>query len=227
MSPMEYHVLKDIICVNPWPDDREAFLQAAERFLDMVFYKTSGNRGNSLSRIEVMMEQEFAVTVVDKPELYQLMSNDQFLFPTVNREPSQYFCVGPLGAALEIIFFKSAKTIGLAFMEELCQPDDTEKCAHWHQKLCDRMARKGVSPGAIAFAATQMYWALGQMYLGTNIHFDEHRFRGVWDRYFRALIKLPHLGQLRVDLLDWLKEYDMDHWPSEERDDDDDTFPAW
>ncbi|KAG8731262.1 hypothetical protein FRC10_001915 [Ceratobasidium sp. 414] len=244
MSPMEYHVLKDIVCINPWPEDREAFLLAAEkysadltgisgpdiftqRFLDTVYYKTSGNRGNSLTRVEVMMEQEFAVTIVDKPELYQLMSNDQFLYPTFDRDPTQYFCVGALGAALEIIFFKSSKTLGLAFMEHLCQPDDAEECVQWHRKLRDRTARKGVPPGAIAFAATQMYWALEKMYLGTNIHFDEQRFRGVWDRYLRALIKLPHLGQLRIDLLDRLKDYYMDHWPSEEQDDDDDSFPAW
>ncbi|KAG8732991.1 hypothetical protein FRC10_000494 [Ceratobasidium sp. 414] len=204
ISPMEYHVLKDI-----------------------VFYKTSGNRGNSLARIEIMMEQEFVVTTVDKPELHQLMSNDQFLYPTVNRDPSQYFCVGALGAALEIVFFKSAKIIGLAFMEDLCKPDDAEKCAHWHRKLRDRTAHRGVPPGAIAFAATQMYWALEKMYLGTNIHFDEQRFRAVWDRYFRALIKLPHLGQLRVDLLARLKEYYINRWPAEEWDDDDDSFPAW
>ncbi|KAG8737861.1 hypothetical protein FRC10_007593 [Ceratobasidium sp. 414] len=158
------------------------------------------------------VEQEFAVTIVDKPEIYQLLKNDQFLYPNVNRHPGQYFCVGALGAALEIILFKSAKTVGLAFMEEFCQPDDAEKCAHWHRKLCDQTARKGVSPGAIAFAATQltvlldqMYWALEKMYLGTNIHFDEGHFRGTWHRYFRALVKLPHLGQLRIDLLDRLK----------------------
>ncbi|KAG8732071.1 hypothetical protein FRC10_001257, partial [Ceratobasidium sp. 414] len=242
-SPMEYSVLKDIICDNPWPEDRDAFLRAAQeyatnvtgisgadvythRFLDTIFYRTSGNRGNSLSKIEVMMEQEFTITTVDKPELYQLMNKDQFLYPTADWDPSQYFCVGALGAALEIILFKSAKTVGLVFMEEFCQPDDAEKCAHWHRKLRDRTAHKGVSPGAIAFAATQMYWALEKLYLGTNIHFEEGHFRGIWERYVRALIKLPHLGQLRIDLLDRLKEYYMDHWPSDERDEDDNSFLA-
>ncbi|KAG9078216.1 hypothetical protein FRC06_008487 [Ceratobasidium sp. 370] len=234
-----------VVCDNPWPEDREAALLAAqqyatnmtgiagndvftERFLDTVFYKTSGNRGNSLMRIEVMMEQELAVMAVDKPEIHQLMSHDQFLYPNFNRDPTQYFHVGILDAALKIIFFKSAKTLGLAFIEELCQPDNPEKCAHWHRKLRDQTARRGVPPGAIAFAATQMYWALEKMYLGMNIHFDKQRFRGVWERYFCALIKLPHLGQLRIDLLDGLKEYYMDHWPSEEQDDEDEpSFPAW
>ncbi|KAG8738805.1 hypothetical protein FRC10_006457 [Ceratobasidium sp. 414] len=243
-SLMEFSLLKDVVCDNPWPEDRDAYLQAAQqyatnmtgissadvythRFLHTIFYRTSGNRGNSLSRIEVMMEQEFSVTMANKTELYQLMNKDLFLYPTADHDPSQHFHVGALGVALEIIFFKSAKTLGLAFMEELCQLDDAEKCAHWHRKLRDQTAHKGVSPGAIAFAATQMYWALEKMYLGTNIHFDEGHFRGRWDSYFHALIKLPHLGQLRVDLLDRLKEYYMDHWPSDEQDDDNNSFPVW
>ncbi|KAG9091243.1 hypothetical protein FRC06_000649 [Ceratobasidium sp. 370] len=227
MAPTEYHLFKDIICNNPWPEDCEAFLQAAEKyatnitgisgpdiftksFLDTVFYKMSVNHGNSLTRIEVMMEQEFAVTTVNNPEIYQLLNKDQFLYPNVNQDPSPYFHVGALGAALEVILFKSAKPVGLAFMEEFCQPDDPEKCVHWHRKLRDQTARKGVSPGAIAFAATQRYWALEKMYLGTNIHFHE-----------------GHFHSLRVDLLDRLKEYYMDHWPSDEQDDDDNSFPAW
>jgi hypothetical protein len=51
----------------------------------------------------------------------------------------------------------------------------------------------------------QMYWALEKLYMGTTVNFDEQHFRGVWNRYFRALIKLPHLGRLRVDMLDRLK----------------------
>ncbi|KAG8732209.1 hypothetical protein FRC10_001158 [Ceratobasidium sp. 414] len=247
MGPTEYHLFKDIICENPWPEDQEVFLQAAENyvtnitgisgadvftesFLDTIFDKMSANRGNLLTRIEVMVEQEFTVTIVNKPEIYQLLKNDQFLYPNVNR----YFCVGALGAALEIILFKSVKTVRLAFMEEFCQPDDAEKCAHRHWKLCDQTARKGVSPGAIAFATTQltmlldqMYWALEKMYLGTNIHFNKGHFHGTWHQYFRTLVKLPHLGQLRIDLLDQLKEHYMDHWPAEEQDDDEDSFPAW
>lgn len=119
------------------------------------------------------MEQEYAVSIVDKPKLRQLLSKDQFLYPTANRvsispekllcidktiikDPNQFFRVGALGTALEIILFKSAKTLGLAFMEEFCAPDDDDKCAHWHHKLHDRTARRGIAPGAIAFAATQV-----------------------------------------------------------------------
>jgi hypothetical protein len=51
----------------------------------------------------------------------------------------------------------------------------------------------------------QMYWALEQLYMGTSVSFDEGRFRGVWERYFRALLKLPHLGRLRINMLNRLK----------------------
>jgi hypothetical protein len=52
----------------------------------------------------------------------------------------------------------------------------------------------------------QMYWALENLYSNSaTIHFDEQHFRGVWSRYFRALIKLPHLGRLRIDMLDRIK----------------------
>lgn len=51
----------------------------------------------------------------------------------------------------------------------------------------------------------QMYWALEKMYRGAVLHFDEQHYRGVWEHYFRALVKLPHLKQLRVDLLDKIK----------------------
>ena len=50
-----------------------------------------------------------------------------------------------------------------------------------------------------------MYWALEKLYMGSKVHFDEQHYRGVWDRYFRALIKLPHLGCLRIDMLDRMK----------------------
>ncbi|QRW01087.1 hypothetical protein RhiLY_00084 [Ceratobasidium sp. AG-Ba] len=112
-------------------------------------------------------------------------------------------------------------------MEELCKPDDPVKCAHWHKKLCDPTATHGVSPAAIAFAAAQIYWALEKMYLGTNLHFDEQHFRVIWEQYFRAILKLQHLKALRLALLDQLKLYYMDHWPAEERDEEDESFMAW
>ncbi|KAG9077828.1 hypothetical protein FRC06_008684 [Ceratobasidium sp. 370] len=184
------------------------------------------------------MEEKFKIQPGNKQIIYQLMDKDLYLYPSVERasnrsdcpnymKPGEYFCVEALGAALEIILFRSSKQVGLVFMEDMCKPDDAERCAHWHRKLRDQTARKGVPPGLLTFAATQMYWALERLYMGTKLNFDEQHYRAVWDRYFRALIKLPHLGRLRVDMLDRLKEYYMVHWPAGELDEDDDSLPAW
>lgn len=32
MGPMEYHIYKDVVCVNPWPEDREVFLLDAKNY---------------------------------------------------------------------------------------------------------------------------------------------------------------------------------------------------
>ncbi|KAG9076442.1 hypothetical protein FS749_011786 [Ceratobasidium sp. UAMH 11750] len=32
ISPMEYRVLLDVVCSNPWPEDREVYLEAAEKY---------------------------------------------------------------------------------------------------------------------------------------------------------------------------------------------------
>ena len=45
----------------------------------------SANRGNSLAKIEYMMEEQFAVAASDKRMLYQLMYKDSFLYPTADR----------------------------------------------------------------------------------------------------------------------------------------------
>ncbi|KAF8593169.1 hypothetical protein BDV93DRAFT_612324 [Ceratobasidium sp. AG-I] len=243
ISQMEFHVLKDVLWVNPWPERsvRQGYLLDAQQYasgltgvigsdvfsvelLSTVWYRMSNDRGNSLARIECMMENEFGIATSDKQMLFKLMDKDGFLFPTDKQEPSSYFCVGALGSALEIILFKSAKQIGVVFMEEFCRPDSP---ADWHKKLRDQTACEGISPGLLAFAATQMYWALEGLYMGTARKFEEQHYRGVWDRYFRALIKLPHLGRLRIDMLDRMKEYYVAHWPGEEPDEDEESFPAW
>lgn len=41
--------------------------------------------------------------------------------------------------------------------------------------------------------------------MGSKLSFDEQHYRAVWNRYFRALTKLPHLGRLRIDMLDRMK----------------------
>lgn len=45
----------------------------------------SANRGNSLAKIEYMVEEQFGVTANDGQMLYQLMEKDLFLYPTANR----------------------------------------------------------------------------------------------------------------------------------------------
>jgi hypothetical protein len=50
-----------------------------------------------------------------------------------------------------------------------------------------------------------MYWALEKLYMGSTVNFDEPHYRGVWDQYFPAPLKLPHLGRLRIGMLDQLK----------------------
>lgn len=45
----------------------------------------SADRGNSLAKIEYMMEHEFGLAADDKRMLYQLMDKDLFLFPTTAR----------------------------------------------------------------------------------------------------------------------------------------------
>ncbi|KAG9082133.1 hypothetical protein FRC06_005203 [Ceratobasidium sp. 370] len=246
MPAMQYHVLGNIACTNPWPDPerRTAYLSDAQtyatmltgvsgddvftpKFLNTVLYRASTDRANSLEQIQFMIKHEFGVTSADKDSLYRLMSKDLFLYPSIDQNPSEYFCTHALGSALEIILFQCSKNLGLVFMEDLCKPDDADKCAHWHRKLRDRGAREGVPPGLLAFAASQMYWALEKMYLGGKLQFDEQHYRKIWDRYFRVLIKLPHLSWLRVDMLERLKDYYTTHWPAEEPDEDDESFPAW
>ncbi|KAG9126875.1 hypothetical protein FRC07_001580 [Ceratobasidium sp. 392] len=137
-------------------------------------------------------------------DLTRILGPNIFTPRFTDTDPNHSFCVGALGAALIVILFKSSKVLALVFMKSSAHP------------TIPRNALTGI-----------MYWALKKMYLSLNLHFDEQHFRSVWEHYFQILIKLPHLGQLRIDLLDQLKEYYPDHWPAEERDDDNDSLLAW
>ncbi|KAG9122039.1 hypothetical protein FRC07_001750 [Ceratobasidium sp. 392] len=251
MPPMEYYVLNNIWCVNPWPEDRTAYLQNARAyaekmtnisedevfsqiFLDTVFYRTSTNRGSSLPKIQCMMEYAFKVSTGDRNAIAKLMHKSLFLYSSVDRNPDDQFRVGALGDAIEIILFKTPKPVGVPFLHKFAELDDPVKCAAWHEKAKDKTTRRGVPPGLIALAATQMYWALEKMYLGTSLHFDEQHYRLVWNRYLRDLLKLPYLGDLRMKLLYRLQDYYVDHFCAEEQEYDSDLdeegfvrFPAW
>ncbi|KAG8782663.1 hypothetical protein FRC12_020582 [Ceratobasidium sp. 428] len=251
MPPMEYHVLNDVWCVNPWPEDRKAYLRDAQAyatkitnisedsvfspiFLDTVFYRTSTNRGSSLPKIQCMMEYAFKVSNGDRNSIAKLMHKSLFLYSSTDRNPEDQFRVGALGDAIEIILFKTPKPVGVPFLHKFAELDDPVKCAAWHKKAKDKTTCRGVPPGLIALAATQMYWALEKMYLGTSLHFDEQHYRLVWKRYFRDLLKLPYLGDLRMKLLYRLQDYYVDHFCAEEQEYDSDSdddgfvhFPAW
>ncbi|KAG9121597.1 hypothetical protein FRC07_002391 [Ceratobasidium sp. 392] len=249
MPLMELHVLKDMYFTNPWPEDLDQLILDAQiyaeehsgvsagpevvtdKFKDTVLAKLSGLRNNPLAKVEFIVRREFNVSPANKEGLRELLSQGLFLYPTHDREPTQYFCVGALSAVVEVMLFESAKSVALGFMETLCESDNVVKCASWHRKLRDRSAdaRKGVPPATIALAATMMHWAFANMlHSGPKaIPFDEGHFQAVWEEYQRDLIALPHLGQLRKDMLDHLQQYYVDHWPAPERDEDDNSRLAW
>ncbi|QRV82705.1 hypothetical protein RhiJN_10725 [Ceratobasidium sp. AG-Ba] len=248
MGPMEHHVYKDIVCINPWPRDRDAFLEDAhvysvqmtgkdgaeiytQRFMDTVYSKMSANRGETLAKIEVLVQQELAISAVNKPEINMYLDKHNFLYPTIDRDEHQKFRVHIIGSALLVILFECGKQLGLVFMEEFNQPDDARKCADWHGRARDRTARsRGIPPGLIAYTATQIHWALLKLQKGGAVHFQEIQFRAVWTQYLRALLKLKHLGELRMDLLELVRNRYVENWPGAEQDNDDDeedSYPAW
>ncbi|KAG8794426.1 hypothetical protein FRC12_024578 [Ceratobasidium sp. 428] len=246
MPAIELHLTRSLFFTHPWPKDHEKLLREAveyaeevsgvvadagvmsDKFKETSLGKLSSLRSSPLSKIEYMMEEKHGVATGDDDVLIELMSNDSFLYPTPDCEPTQYFCVGTLCDTIEIMVFRSTKSLGQAYFEDLVSPDDAAECLQWHRKLRDGTARQGVPPALIALAATMMFWALDKIYLGTSVRFEEGRYDTVFERYFRTLVALPHLGKLRADLLDHLKAYYMDRWPApEEHDDDDDTPLAW
>lgn len=94
------------------------------------------------------------------------------------------------------------RSYGTDQLERECQ------LVSWHSLLLRYVHHKRLTLVAISYAEhplLQMYWALEKMYMGTSVAFDEQHYRGVWDRYSRALMKLPHLGRLRIDMLDRIK----------------------
>ncbi|QRW10716.1 hypothetical protein RhiLY_09715 [Ceratobasidium sp. AG-Ba] len=253
MGPMEYHVYKDLVCINPWPQDRDSFLEDAKdysaqimgingpevftrRFMDTVYSRMPANRGETLAKIETMVQYELAVSPVEKPEIDMYLHKHNFLYPTVNRDENQKFRVHIIGSAVLIILFECGKQLGRVFMEEFNRPDDPRKCADWHSKVRDRTARgKGIPPGLIAYAATQIHWALLKLRKGGNVHFQEIQFRAVWAQYLREVLKLKHLGQLRMELLELVHKLSInryvEYWPgaepSETDEEDDDSYSAW
>ncbi|KAG8790941.1 hypothetical protein FRC12_010585 [Ceratobasidium sp. 428] len=174
--------------------------------------------------MELMAEQEYLVGTVNKPELEHLLKQDNFLYPLANGDKNHQFRIHAIGTALEIILFRGEKLIGYVVMDQLCWPNNPVKCAHWHCKLLNPTAWKGVPPGLIAYAATQIYWELLQLYKGTKVPFHEAHFCNAWACFYRNLMNLLHLGQLRIDLRERLQKYYKACWPGEGQDSDDENY---
>ncbi|KAG9127138.1 hypothetical protein FRC07_000511 [Ceratobasidium sp. 392] len=219
MPGIELYLTKSMFFEHPWPEDYKKVLCDAieyaeevlgvvadagvmtENFKETALGKLSALRGGPLNKVEYMMEEKYGITTGDDTAITKLMAHNSFLYPTPDRKPTQFCCVGSLCDTVEIMLFRSTKDVGQAFFEKLVSSDDAAECSPWHQKLRDRAACQGVPPALIALAATM--------------------------RYFRALVALPHLGKLCTDLLAHLKAYYMDRWPASEHDDDDNTPLAW
>ncbi|KAG8718405.1 hypothetical protein FRC09_012714 [Ceratobasidium sp. 395] len=252
MGPMQYHVYMGLVCNNPWPLDRDSVLEDAKdyaikitgidgpnvytpRYKDAVYNRMPASRGEVLSKIALLAQQEFAISVADKPEIKMYLDKDNFLYPTIDRDENQKFRVHIIGSTLCVLLFECGKALAYVFMEELNQPDDPRKCADWHSKARDRTARgRGIPPGLIAYAATLIHWALLKLNRGGTLKFQESEFREVWAHYLRAVLKLKHLGELRMDFLELVRRRYLDRWPGEARDegdeDDEDgegSSPAW
>ncbi|KAG8723505.1 hypothetical protein FRC09_003064 [Ceratobasidium sp. 395] len=250
-GPMEYNVYMNLVCNNPWPQDRDAVLEEAkeyaikitgidgpdvftQRFMDAIYYRMPANRGDTLPKMDTLTQQEFSISVADKPEIQMYLDKDNFLYPTIDRDENQKFRVHIIGSALLVILFECGKALAYVFMEELNKVDDARKCAEWHGKARDRTARsRGIPPGLIAYAATQIHWALAKLDRGGSLQFHEHEFRRIWAGYHRDLLKLKHLGQLRMELLELVRNHYLERWPGRDRDSDNDdsdeegSTPAW
>ncbi|KAG9081431.1 hypothetical protein FRC07_014510, partial [Ceratobasidium sp. 392] len=102
IGTMGYHVYMDVVCINPWPKDRDSFLEDAKdytveisgidgpdvytpRFMDTVYSKMPYNRGDPLDKMETIVQQEFAISAADKPKLNFYIDDDNFLYPTIHR----------------------------------------------------------------------------------------------------------------------------------------------
>jgi hypothetical protein len=45
----------------------------------------SANRGETLAKIEAMVQQELSITVIDKREINMYIDKNNFLYPTIDR----------------------------------------------------------------------------------------------------------------------------------------------
>ncbi|KAG8700370.1 hypothetical protein FRC08_004740 [Ceratobasidium sp. 394] len=247
MLVLEYFLLNRMVNFEAWLQDPKGALELAmqygekimgrprtdmietPRYEDLVLSKMSNLRSDSLRVIFQTVSRMLNVFPGNKTRTKQLMDNDLFLYPNEQIVRAEQYRSDVITEVLLDIFFRSGKQLGLVFIPQLCVPDDKAECATWHKKLRDRSATRGLSVAAIAFAATTIYYTLDKMHRNLKtLHFTDQGYKTLhWDRYFRSLVAHPHLGALRKDLLERIKQEHLQYWPAEDYDDVTDLQLAW
>ncbi|QRV92597.1 hypothetical protein RhiJN_20615 [Ceratobasidium sp. AG-Ba] len=208
MQLIEFHMLYRMLTFEAWFNDSQLALEKAVLYGEKLLGKPKDN-------IIVIDNFELSVVAGNRLEATGLMSGDAFLYVDQKPDPDTKFRCEVVAEVLLDIFFRSSKKIGLPFILELCAPDDRAECASWHKQLRDRTATQGLSVGAIAFAATTIYYTLDKMARNvTKLHFNDQGYKRYYEQYFRDLVKLPHLGVLRNELLDKIKREHLRYWPA-------------
>ncbi|QRV88929.1 hypothetical protein RhiJN_22462 [Ceratobasidium sp. AG-Ba] len=233
MQLIEFHLLYRMLTFEAWFNDSQLALEKAvlygekllgkpkddiiviDNFELSALSKLSSLRSDCLQYIFPTVSRILKVVAGNRLEATGLMSGDAFLYVDQKPDPDTKFRCEVVAEVLLDIFFRSSKKIGLPFILELCAPDDRAECASWHKQLRDRTATQGLSVGAIAFAATTIYYTLDKMARNvTKLHFNDQGYKRYYEQYFRDLVKLPHLGVLRNELLDKIKREHLRYWPA-------------
>ncbi|KAG9088736.1 hypothetical protein FRC06_001899 [Ceratobasidium sp. 370] len=236
---IEYFLLYQMVSAQAWLADPAGTLDKAMEygqelvgksrediivtagFEELALSKLSNLRSDALRNVYHTVSRILDVVSGDKQKTNMLMSNDLFVYRDHKNARAEMFRASIIHEVLLDIFFRSGKKLGLVFILELCTPDGAE-CASLalYGKLWDRTATRGLPVAAIAFAATMVYFVLDKMNRDVKkLRFDDQGYKQHWQRYMRNLVALPHLGALRNELLDRIKQEHLRHWPADELDD--------
>ncbi|KAG8731869.1 hypothetical protein FRC10_001394 [Ceratobasidium sp. 414] len=257
---IEHFLLYRMVSTQAWLDDPvEALDKAMEYgeglmrkskediimtagFRELVLSKFSNLRSDALRNVYQTVSRILDVVSGDKQKTEMLMGNDLFIYRDHNKIRAEMFRADVILEVLLDVFFRSGKKLGLVFILELCALDGPSERASLssYGKLRDQTATRGVPVAAISFAATMIYFVLDKMNRNVKkLRFDDQGYKQHWQRYMRNLVTLPHLGTLRDDLLDRIKQVldciyfsfpdtnvntmcrqeHLRHWPADELDD--------
>ncbi|QRV99073.1 hypothetical protein RhiJN_27092 [Ceratobasidium sp. AG-Ba] len=233
MQLIEFHLLYRMLTFEAWFNDSQLALEKAMLYGEKLLGKPKGDvivvdnfelsalsklsslRSDCLQYIFPTVSRLLNVVMGNHLKATGLMSGDAFLYRDQQPNSDTKFRCEVVAEVLLDIFFRLSKKIGLPFILELCAPDDRAECASWHKQLRDWTATKGLSVAAIAFAAATIYYTLDKMARNaTKLHFNDQGYKRYYDQYFRDLVKLPHLGVLRNELLDRIKQEHLQYWPA-------------